>query len=275
MALVLPPGEFLNGYSGEYLCDQCPSCDGRKKFYFNTDKVRGHCKKCNVIVGTWKKLWALFAGQVFVTHQRQEAFDEEVELVPTDLVSVALADPARSYLSGRFVDPKTAHDLGMKYSASQNSLYVPLTPVSDELPMSWQTRKLMPNSYWRNLRGQKASQYYFGDINTLFDVAILVEGVMDVVVPGLYGMAYSFLGSKMSAEQAAWLASNFSAVIVWMDPDLAGDKAVLGVMPRLKAWGIPAFSMRTNYDPGSYAAQHEIPTALRKYVAGRIGEVVR
>lgn len=246
MDLELPrEGEFQGN---EYLTE-CPRCgsNGKRKFSFNILKQVGRCFHCETTVGSLKAYKKLHEDCVFeyVYGNVEAPVDEET--LPLDLAHPMFYREADEYLKQRRV--YSFYD--MRYSPRNQSLYIPLTPVSPELPDAWQTRKIYGSSYWRNMRGFEKSKYVYGPVSDSH-IAILVEGVFDLLTPQLYGLGHALLGSKISEEQAAFLAQHYTTIILWLDYDRAGNLGDVQVKEILESWGLIVGVKKTPCDPGSY-----------------------
>ena len=262
MDLELPrEGEW----QGDEYLTECPRCgsNGKRKFSFNVKKLVGRCFICETTVGSLRAYKKLHEDCVFeyVYGTVEEPKDDEV--LPLDLGNPLFYTEAHEYLGQRRV--YSFYD--MKYSPRNKSLYIPLTPVSPELPDAWQTRKIWGSSKWRNMRGVEKGKYVYGPVSAS-TTAILVEGVFDLLTPQLYGLGHALLGSRISEEQAAFLAQHYTTIILWMDYDRAGNLGDIQIKEILESWGLIVGVKKTPADPGSYH-DNEWLRKLRSQLSGK------
>lgn len=93
---------------------------------------------------------------------------------------------------------------------------------------------------------------------------ILVEGVFDVLSPGLYGYAMALLGVHLSGTQLAYLVNRFDEFLVWLDPDKPGQLAAHKICKRLNLYGKQAVVFNPGVEPGDMGPRHPIIQELKE-----------
>ena len=249
-------GSFAEGGS-EYKMT-CPDC-GHGNFFWNLQKLLGSCFNCGKkVLGLGQFSRVFKTVSVLEETRSQTALKERAG---KDLVKITddEAMPALFYLSSRGVDYGLAQKAGLRYSPSQQRVYCPIWSPLNGFPPSWKSRSILPGyKGWMGEAGDKAKHYLFGNRFSLSDpVIVLVEGVFDVLSPGLWGRALSLLGSSLSREIEYWLGEKFRHVVLWLDPDHAGVTKSRGIAERLAGWGIAVTNLSGLHpEPGSVSRSY-------------------
>lgn len=211
----LPQGGHSEEGGSEYVFE-CPSCGG-SKFFWNISRRKGFCFHCKVKVGSAASLHRLLGLEVpeqekaSTVERRQQSLQEVSEKVPV------WGTEAEAYLITRKVRPDLAAEIGMLYEPGRRKIHAPIwSPVG--LPRSFKSRSVVPGEKgWMSRSGDPAVGYLFGDPPKRNPV--LVEGVFDVLTPGLWGTALALLGSMLYTPIEWWIARTFPEVTLLLDPD--------------------------------------------------------
>jgi hypothetical protein len=186
----------------------CPKC-ASPRFSFNVEKGVGHCFVCKTS-STRKGLKETPAYSV-----------KEFSPLPNlTLQPVWEHDLAAAYLLRRNIPRSCWH--GITYCPEERRLYFRIWSPSPEIPPSWHGRAVdnqLPR--WKVFPGTKKQHYIFGIPLQEATKVLLVEGIFDAMSVGTG--AISLLGSELSETQRIYLRS-FSEIMLWKDPDEAGEK---------------------------------------------------
>lgn len=218
----LPSGRPIPG-SSEYLCDECPACFKSEKFYFNLEKGKGECKSCHITVHSWGQFTKLFSGKFDIT----AAWRSECKSVQTKVLSksdIHLRD-YKPFEADRFLNQKGVADKDLfKWDPVNKILLTEIHPWSCEYPTEYLRRHITyKNSKWIHFTGTHTSRYGFGQPQHSGETVIWVEGVFDVVAPGLLGCAVALLGTVFREDVILWANKRgIQSHVVWLDPDDAG-----------------------------------------------------
>lgn len=267
----LPPGRFVKGGKGagrEYMLDACPGCGKKHKFHWNVFKLEGVCFYCGMVIKGWKKFREVFPLlEEDPTPAQKTPTLTGPQSLPPDTVPAHSHTEARAYLLSRRVSEERIRDIEARYHELTKELYFPLRSVDPELPQSWIKRRISPEGHWVVAPGTTRSRYAYGWdwIPRTRSQVIIVEGVFDVLGPGLLGYAMATLGTTLSTDLLTWINNRFRHVWLWYDPGEAGDKGRKAVTFALRAWGISHSVLRTDTDPGSYRDE-KVLDGLRKKV---------
>ena len=262
MSKNLPPGHYVRGGKGagkEYVLNSCPQCGKKEKFYWNLWKLEGTCFYCDLVIKGWRRFREFFPDLDEEAPASPRSFVPDLtgpEKMPFCLAAPMVAE-SRAYLLSRWVDNDTAMVSRIYYHEESQHLYVRLESPEPRQPSSWVKRRINPEGGWIVAPGTTRSKYAFGwdFIPAARDQVILVEGIFDVLSPGLLGFAVATMGSVLSLDLLAWVSSRFKYVWLWYDPDAAGDKAREAISFALRAWGIPYSVINTDVDPGAFRDQ--------------------
>ncbi len=243
--LALPTGGRRSG--NETVWD-CPACGGVQKFWFNTRNHKGICYRCNTRVGNHKSLLRLFRNPPTVTVDIGD-YPKKIGYIADSAHSERTAD-VEAYLRSRGVNTQLANQIPIRQQGKRI-----LFPVSCPMgrPDEWIWRRLDHGS-WMGPKYPKGL-YWFGQCATKHPV--LVEGVFDLLTPGLWGHGWALLGTNLSAHLECWLAGqDFETITIWFDNDPPGRRRAQQLKKRLNAW----IDTRTVFgkpdtDPGNYSPE--------------------
>lgn len=146
------------------------------------------------------------------------------------------------------------------YIPDKSSLCVFADPVSPEyLPVALIRSLPLDSSKWMPLPGNSIKHHLFGlrflpkDLRRI----VLVEGIFDVLTPGLLGQAVALLGTKLrDSHLACFRHLGIDKVYVWMDSDEPGRRAAEEIQSQLFHWGIGAEIVRCDSEPGDLHPEH-------------------
>lgn len=239
---MLPAGGKLESGNTEYVL-KCPNCGG--KFTWNIVRGFGHCWTCKGVVTGWKTFYKEFGDGT----EQAPTIEPNLRQETDELTPAWESEEAKAYLYERGVDSKLSQEVGIMYR--DNRIYIPVTSqVAGDAPF-WMHRSILPDSHgWMAPAVTPKSAYWFGypqywncnqadrDIRGYSLPPILVEGIFDVLSPGLYGNAVSLLGSQLSAVLEAYLSKVHPLVWLWLDNDEAGIEATKKIRGQLQGVGV-------------------------------------
>lgn len=187
---------------------------------------KGHCKFCGFRVYNQRQFIKAFGLEEY--EAPRESIKRTQRGLGLDLYVVIRSwesDVCRRYLQSRWVTEEQA--LGTYYHPREERIYFPITPLSPEYPPSWVSRSVHNHlKDWRVLPGTDKEHYvYLWNKRILAQdnyPIILVEGVFDVLSPGIHQHGVALLGSTLSDTHSVWLDNHYHTFL-WRDPDLAGE----------------------------------------------------
>lgn len=247
----LPSGGRFEEGGSEYVFT-CPSC-GNPKFFWNVRGGRGYCFRCDLKVGSAAYLRRLLGTAI---PEQEKIVEPEVVAQKRFLEKVPVrGTPAEIYLASRLVSVDQAEEIGILYEPETQRIHAPIWSPLKGLPPSYKSRSIVPGQKgWMSRKGDGGG-YLFGASPkkaSMDGSVVLVEGVFDVLTPGLWGRALALLGSQLLEGVEWWLARTYGKVILLLDPDEAGTKKAKGVESRLVRWGMPVENLTGKYpEPGS------------------------
>lgn len=199
----------------EYLC---PSCGGT--FYWNTVKFAGQCWKCLYKLRGPKSFKDVFGSDPPPKGSSlfQDAVRSKAEWVPA-----TESGEAMRYLEGRNVPPSLAGEVGIQWTGSE--VACPIRSPFKGRPVTWMRRSIHKSGWYADKIEKQL--YWFGSDHKHKPnrPLYLVEGVFDLLSPGLWGKGYALLGSNLSAPLFRHIASKgHNFVILWFDPDYTGRR---------------------------------------------------
>lgn len=263
----LPPGEYVSG--GEYLVDRCPSCGKYKHFYFNPSRTLvlkdgtkvtgfGWCHVCNYKVIGWAHFKKVFAGDLKYTPPPQDVVRvvRETRISKPEEWSNAWDHPrSRALMLERRVPEILVRRVPVGFVEEEDAVVVEIDPVTKELPPRTIYRRLSGNlQKWVSLPGTAMANYGFGlrHVKKCLNSVVVLEGTFDLLSSGLLGYGIALLGTSMNDSWAAWMKSRFRAVVIWLDPDDAGEAGSSKISSRLTKWGILHKTIRHPVEPKNH-----------------------
>lgn len=244
------PGGGTFAKSGQEYIIPCPKCG--KKFSWSLTKSKGHCFSCKFACRSVSEF-----REHFPLDDRDVYLSDQSDVSPTSVYGRVLEDAdalvpayqrydAAVYLTSRGVTKEIAERVGIL--ATQDRIHVPCrSPLPHRHPI-FMSRSIVPGQKgWMTARGVDKSNYWFDGNHAIELTAdgekplILVEGIFDVLTPGLLGRAVAVLGSKLSVGMESWLARmhgrGCGRVLIWFDPDDAGELGAKAIMAKLRTYG--------------------------------------
>ena len=211
---------------------RCPDC-GKTNLSINTEKRVGWCHRC-------KKVFSREQIDNGLLRKREEK-TQRVLHSPPPLVLAWDDRAASEYLRKRLVSQEDAPSV--YYDRTGRRLYFRVQSPSPDLPASWHTRGLTSEDGWRVFPGTDKKRYVYCTNSALLSrpggAVCVVEGIFDAIRLG--GRAVSLLGTDYSPMHHIFLKS-FDRVIVWMDPDQAGESATRKILERLQGRDVTVIS---------------------------------
>lgn len=204
---------------------KCPDC-GRPDLSINTEKKVGWCYRCKKVFGRDR----ISDNGLLRKRERQ---DQKILHTPPALVLAWDDRDARAYLQKRLVSQEDAPSVF--YDRRGRRLYFRIGSPSPDLPASWHTRGFTKEDGWRVFPGTDKKRYVYCTNSSLLSMpggpVCVVEGIFDAIRVG--DRAVSLLGTDYSEMHDIFVKS-FDRVILWLDPDPAGESATRRVLERLR-----------------------------------------
>lgn len=248
----LPTGGHFEEGNSEYVFE-CPACGG-SKFHWNVRKAQGFCFNCGLKVGSPSHLSRVMGRPAPLQEKKAEP---EARVLLGDPVELGpITAEAAAYLATRRVPFALAQSVGFRFSESRKRIYAPIWSPFAGHPPSYKSRSILPGEKgWMSMKGDRNVDYLFGeqDIPEGMDQIVLVEGVFDVLTPGLWGQAWALLGSNLGSDMEYWLMrQRLGRVILLLDPDKTGMAKAKQIESRLVRWGMRVDNLTGDYpEPGS------------------------
>lgn len=172
---------------------------------------------------------------------------------------------SREYLQSRAVSEQDAPNVF--FDPVERRLYFRIWSPSSDLPRSWHTRGLTQERGWRVFPGTDKQHYLYGSREVRPNRVVVVEGIFDQLRfgPG----AVALLGTYVSPTHMAYLRQ-FNEVVLWLDPDEAGQTATAELQKRLAALTRPpVVRVVASFDsePGDLPPAHPAITVLKRWLS--------
>lgn len=269
----LPGGGVFESGNQEYVL----RCKCGSKFTWNIQMRTGHCWGCKLVISNLSILYKNFGPGTHDPPAQQPITRTSRQ---SNLVSVEEAPEILEYLASRRVSKSLALNVGIQADPVTSTVYVPVTSQLLNEPPFWMYRSIREGSFgWMAPPQTPKSAYWFGypqyhqcrevheGLQNKPHPPILVEGIFDVLSPGLWGWGVALLGSKLSPLLEAFLGAVHTEVWLWMDNDGPGRIAQKTIAGQLSAIGVRVVEIQypdDRKDPGSYTLD-ETTAILRPY----------
>lgn len=146
------------------------------------------------------------------------------------------------------------------YDSQSNRAVVPV--YNDGDLVGWSKRAIDPDDQpkWMHSKSMEKSRILFGLDRVSSDAAIVVEAPLSVIMLDQYGVSNSVatFGCKMSDAQARMLRANFNTVMLWYDPDDAGQAGTRDAVDKLKDFVDVYVVPPTRDDPAAMSLDEDL-----------------
>lgn len=236
-------GKFVSTH--EYL-SECPIC-GKRKLYFNTVKEVGWCHRCERAFFKRDGIVIELEGRTESVQGRRYYDNEKTTLA-------WLIREAREYLESRNVQPLDALTTGIEYRRETSEILVPVTAPSPEYLTAFMRRKINDRG-WFFEGGDDKKPYAFGwEYLGGRRSCVLVEGIFDVLSPGLLGYGIALLGTRLHELLLIWLEHNVDFCHIWLDPGEMEEHKAERISQQLGCVGIANKVLKMKQEPGDCKA---------------------
>lgn len=271
-------GGKLVGAKKDQLKTMCPFCRGNK-FYFNVRTGSSSCKsgRCEKsfrsIYSFAKALDKVFFVPIKTDITRTSEFDpwrgeDKTPIRPQNHTRAWL------YLQSRGVDTSEALECNIWCMKKSGTLIFSLYNFFNPEEQTPYYRRLKGELRWIGEPGFERVHHCFGGqwLKTGARSVVIVEGIFDLLTPGLRGYGISTLGAEISAYQMAFIANNFQKVYHLPDNDQGGVKCSIDLQKMCRSYGVEYVNYNhkgwlyenSDYkDPGDIPREHPKIEALR------------
>lgn len=238
-------GGHLVGSSKDQLKTMCPFCRGQK-FYFNIRTGSSSCKsgKCEKRFRSIYSLTKALDRIVFVPIRRDVSISSEFDpwRGETEKEGVHPKHHARAsiYLIKRGLDQGKICGAGIRCMPKSGTLIFPLYNFFNPSETTPYYRRLEGELRWIGEPGFERVHHCFGGqwLSKGMNSIVVVEGIFDLLTPGLRGFGISTLGAEVSAYQMAYLANNFKKIYHLPDNDAGGAKCAKDLAKMCRSYGL-------------------------------------
>lgn len=246
----------------QLVCPDCPAeKSGKPKLYFNTIKGVGWCHRCH-------KTWFARDG-ILVEPGFDYSLQGERYTYGETTLAVSVKE-AREYLEGRGVSTLQMVQLGIEYR--DNQLYFPITSPSPDILPAWMKRGTNKDDGWY-FEGEDKKNYCFG-LEAVRDSGrkscVLVEGIFDVLTPGLHGYAIALLGTRLHDLLTTWLEMFVETVYVWLDPGVQESYKAKKIVNIIRQLGLNAHTVTWHQEPGDCKKDQAYVQRVRDCLNGKL-----
>lgn len=270
----------------EVLCS-CPfpenhrNGDSHPSFRINTDKGLWICYGCgergNIVQLAQRVLGMspIEAHSVFDAELTDSAIDELVSRQASSYKPISPLDSdiskwsrnSHPYWKKRGFTDETIGKWRLGYDPQENRVVVPVM-FGGKL-VGWSMRAVDDETKpkWKHCPGMPKSEILFGMDNFTGDCAVLVEAPLSVIMLDQHGVsnAVASFGCNLSDSQARLIRSSYNHVLVFYDPDDAGQNGAAGAVEKLEDF-VDVYVVPPTRDDAAAMTMEENIEALRSAV---------
>lgn len=192
-------------------------------------------------------------------------------------ITSGLRDPynyprPKEFLRNRGITHAQITRSGIQYAPKTNQLVAKVLCYSTDLPPEQLVRYPSDKCKWiPQHKGIDLNDYCFGLDRIKADNKglILVEGIFDMVVTDLIGYAVALCGTNKLTKSALLRLSKWKRILIWTDPDDAGEKFRNTATRSLESIGCQVRHLRLDdpkkYRPRTRENHAKIMDALRRF----------
>jgi len=181
--------------------------------------------------------------------RRAQALLERAATIPEDAVSMTDGPPAAHIwvLAGGLTPEDATNIYGMMWHEASRKVLIPVSSTGFLARCVYHTRPKY------RLFGS-ASCYRLGyPRGDATGAVVVVEDVLSAIAVNRAGWpALALLGTAVSPEVAATIATGAQIVIGWLDGDKAGDRARTKLIKALRLHPVTVMNIKTELDPKNY-----------------------
>lgn len=174
----------------------------------------------------------------------------------------------RDYWYGRGFNDETIGKWHLGYDARENRVVVPVYHNRELVGWSKRAVDNVTKPKWRHSKSMKRNRILFGMDNFKEDSCILVEAPLSVIMLDQYGIKNSLasFGASLSDEQAIVLRNNYNKILIFYDPDEAGEKGTMRATKKLSPFMEVFVVQPTRDDPAAMSREECYEAIMRKPV---------
>ena len=192
-------------------------------------------------------------------------YDGIRKLSPIECDVKRWAENKHGYWHQRGLNDQTIGKWQLGYDPAENRVTVPI--YFDKMLVGWTKRAVDNNTFpkWKHSPNLPRNQILFGVDNFKGDSAILVEAPLSAIMLDQLGYhnAVASFGCSLNDEQALLLRSRYNKLLIYYDPDPAGEKGTKKAIEKLQNFLDVYIIGRTSDDPAATPAD-EIADAMAK-----------
>lgn len=268
--LNLPPGDWSTWSSDEWVMS-CPFCGKEDHFTWNVVKNVGRCWVCEKVIPNKFYFNKIISGdQLALVEVEKKEFKPNTK--QTSYLINAWDNPtSRLFLIGRNVDEYLARKYDIRYNTQDKSLIVDISSISPGMSKSYLWRKL-PKGKWFPRKGTSSIYYAFGweKFENSNSNVLICEGIFDLLSSRLIDKGIAMLGSHVNQIWFHWFKKHTKKLVLWFDPDSAGDAATLKLSEQCLYFNIPFSVIKSKKNPKDYDRRSPKDLAFLKLVEKEI-----
>lgn len=251
--------------------------DGRPLVVFhNETKWSAYCHRCGPLGYKFKPLPTLQERVAIADRERQQ---DEAIAVDTRPPMPAIYDMAEWPLEARVwvfkagLSAKEATHFGLYYHAPTKRVVVPV--VEGSSLTFWQARRIFGTQGAKYLSmpgGRDHTLPLYGHGSSI----VLVEDLLSCLkISTTSTTSLCLMGTKLLPIAMAWLLKQTRPVLIWLDPDPAGQNAAAEIKNQLAMVGVPSYIVGSLKDPKFYSRQEIVEHVIRHSVQDEEEERLR
>lgn len=163
----------------------------------------------------------------------------------------------RGYWYYRGFNDKTIGKWHLGYDKRENRAVVPVYYRKELVGWSKRAVDNVTTPKWRHSKSMQRNKILFGVDNFTDDSCVLVEAPLSAIMLDQYGIKNSLasFGASLSDEQAILLRNNYNKILIFYDPDEAGEKGTERAIKKLSPFMEVFVVQSTRDDPAAMSRE--------------------
>lgn len=243
--------------------------DGRPLVVFHNEvKWSAYCHRCGSLGSVYKPLPTLQERLAIADRERQQELSIEADRRPPMPAVYDMAEwplEARVWVFKAGLSQREALAFGIYYHPPTRRVVVPV--VSNGALTFWQARRIFGTTGAKYLSmpgGREHTLPLYGSGSSL----VLVEDLLSCFKISTAGCtSLCLMGTKLLPVAMDHLLRSAEPVLIWLDPDAAGQNAAAEIKNQLAMVGIPCSIVGSHKDPKFYSRSEIVTYVARHQLA--------
>lgn len=159
---------------------------------------------------------------------------------------------ARAWYLKYGISPELADMYGIGYTPYLDRVVLPIYEDGDLVAMQLRAVDKDVKPKYLNPAASEFNSVIFESQDGEAEYGVVTEDILSTIKVGTVLPSVSILGTNMTDDRAYKISNKFQNVILWLDNDRAGIKAVRNCVSKLALMGCEVYRVQSDKDPKTY-----------------------